>query len=163
MKTPAGSEAERAREYALLLLSYRERTEKEMAERLKRKGFPPEAVAATVADCQRLGLVDDERFARLFVQERARLNPRSARLIGAELGKRGVSGEVAARALSAEFVPGREEEMAADLARRASLRLRGVDPAAARRRLWAYLARRGFSPDQIAAAVKAVAEEKQPM
>ena len=163
MKPPAGSEAERAREYALLLLSYRERTEKEMGERLKRKGFTPATVAATVADCQRLGLIDEERFARLFVRERARFNPRSAGLIGAELGKRGISREVAARALSAEFVPGREEEMAAALARRAAGRLRGVEPAAARRRLWAYLARRGFSPEQIAAAVKAVAEEKQPM
>ena len=64
MKTPAGGEAERVREYALLLLSYRERTEKEMTERLGRKGFPPAAVAATVADCRRLGLIDDERFAR---------------------------------------------------------------------------------------------------
>ncbi len=162
MARSESGEAEKARDYALLLLSYRERTEKEMAERLKRKGFPPAAVAAAVADCQRLGLIDDERFARLFVQERARLNPRSARLIGAELGRKGVSGEVAARALLAEFVPGREEEMAADLARRAAFRLRGIDPEAARRRLWAYLARRGFSPEQIAAAVKTAAEEKPP-
>lgn len=156
---PAGSEAEKARDYALLLLSYRERTEKEMAERLRRKSYPAETASALIADFKRLGLLDDERFARLYVQERARLNPRSARVIGMELARKGISREIAEKALSGEFVAGREEEMAAELVRRAASRLRGAPPEAAKRRLWAYLARRGFAPGQIAAAVKAAGEE----
>jgi regulatory protein len=160
MALSGSGEAEKARDYALLLLSYRERTEKEMAERLQRKNYPAETAAAVIADFKRLGLLDDERFARLYVQERARLNPRSARLIGMELGKKGVSREIAEKALRAEFVAGREEEMAAAVVRRAASRLRGVESETAKRRLWAYLARRGFTPGQIAAAVKAAAEEK---
>jgi len=156
---PAGKEAEKARDYALLLLSYRERTEKEMEERLRRKAYPEETAAALIADFKRLGLLDDERFARLYVQERARLNPRAARMIGRELARKGVDPEIAGKALSGEFVAGREEEMAAELVRRGRARLRGVSPEAAQRRLWAYLARRGFSPEQIVSAVKRAGEE----
>lgn len=158
MARSESGEAEKAREYALLLLSYRERTEKELLERLLRKKYPSAVATPVIADLKRLGLVDDERFARLYVQERARLHPRSAGAIGGELARRGISREIAEKALLGEFVPGREEEMAAELVRRAASRLRGVPPEAAKRRLWGYLARRGFSPGQIAAAVQAAGE-----
>jgi len=161
VKSTTDGDAEKARDYALLLLSFRERTRHEMEERLLRKKFPAPTAAMVVADLERVGLLDDERFARLYVQERVRLQPRAARLIGRELLKKGVSREIIDQAIGSEIGAGREEEMAVELARRASARLRGIEPEAAKRRLWAFLARRGFSPEQIISALKAAGEKDE--
>lgn len=66
---------------ALRLLTARERSEQELAERLKVKGFPEEVTWEAIIRCRELGYLSDERFARC----RARQLLESGRAVGKKL------------------------------------------------------------------------------
>jgi len=69
-----------AHDRALNLLSYRDRSRRELERRLLRAGFEPEEIAEALEGLSLAGLVDDERFARAVVEEEAgrRLSGRRA-------------------------------------------------------------------------------------
>lgn len=140
----------KAREAALGLLSFRARTASELRRRLLRKEFPEEVVDACVADLEERGMVDDSSFAEMFVRDRVRFRPRGARRLAQELRAKGVDMETAADAIGE--VMEREEVSELDLAREAVAkwsRRPGEDPQRARRRLYGFLARRGFGGDTV--------------
>ena len=111
------AEAPRARERALQLLEYRERSVAELTRKLRDSGYGAALVLATVARCAELGLVDDERFAEVWVRSRTSAGHGSRR-IRRELAEKGVSPDVIAIALGRECTP--EQELA-----RARAALRG--------------------------------------
>ncbi len=141
-----GEELRRAWESALRILTYRERSRKELKDRLLGKKYSPEAVSATIEKLERLELLDDEKFARLWVNSRINFKPRSAWLIERELREKGIEPETARAILEELLPPDREREAARQLAEGRIRHYRGQTPEAARRKLFAYLARRGFSP-----------------
>ncbi len=116
---------------------------------------------AEVEEFARRGLVDDERFARAWVQSRLRHRPRSAALIRLELLRKGVTSEIARKVLREEVSSETEGTMARRLARRRVAAYRGDDRESARRKLAAYLARRGFSYSIISAALAEVFKEDE--
>ncbi len=164
-----GDEAFRARQAALDLLSHRARTAAELARRLARKGFGLAIADACVRDLVQEGLVRDDEFAETFVRDRVRSRPRSARRLVQELSARGVDRALAGDAVEAVF---RDQQLSeADLARRAAQAWwrRNVGARAApgagsdeglrlKRRLWGYLARRGFGADVIRTIAAALFE-----
>ena len=149
----------KAKDAALSLLSYRARTAAELTRRLKRKGYGEEVAEETVDRLGELGMVDDAAFAESFVRDRVRLRPQGRRRMKGELRAKGVDAETAEAAI-AEVMAG-EETCEVELARAAAARWKprsGEEPAAARRRLHGFLARRGFGGD----AVRTVLREKIP-
>jgi regulatory protein len=147
----------KAKDAALSLLSYRARTAAELTRRLKRKGYGEEVAEETVGRLGELGMVDDAAFAESFVRDRVRLRPQGRRRMKGELRAKGVDAETADAAI-AEVLAG-EETSELELARAAAARWKprsGEEPAAARRRLHGFLARRGFGGD----AVRTVLREK---
>jgi regulatory protein len=147
----------KARDAALSLLSHRARSAAELTRRLRRKGYGDEVAEETVGRLGELGMVDDAAFAESFVRDRVRLRPQGKRRMASELRARGVDAETASAAIGE--VMAREDATELDLARAAAARWKprpGEDPARARRRLHAFLARRGFGGD----AVRAVLSEK---
>jgi regulatory protein len=142
-------ESARALVYAYKLLAYRQRSVKELRDRLKRRGFGPRSVDNALAELSRLGYVDDAALARTLgveAGERKLLGEAGARRF---LMGRGVSRETADEALR-DY---EEEPAAARLVERKRGSFRGVPPEVARRRLLGYLRRRGFSGDTIKKAV----------
>ncbi len=55
--------AGKARSYALTLLRYRDRSENELRERLRRKGFLPEDIDDVLDNFRAAGLLDDRSYA----------------------------------------------------------------------------------------------------
>jgi regulatory protein len=132
---------ERAYERALNFLSYRPRSEAEVRRNLHKKNVEDEVVEVVVERLTRAGLLDDREFARYWVENRLQFNPRGARALRQELWQRGVPASIIADTLA-----GLDEEAAARKAADAGARrLAHLEPRDFRRRLWAYLARRGFS------------------
>ena len=133
-----------AKDRALRLLGVRDRSRRELERRLAQAGFEPDAVASALDDLTRAGLIDDDRFASQVVAhaERGRLAGKRA-VMSSLLGK-GVDRRTAERA--AARLEDTEEARAQALAERQVARLRGLDPAAAFRRLSGLLLRRGFPP-----------------
>lgn len=94
---------------ALRLLAARALSERELADRLQRRGFSPEAVAGEVARLREAGLLDDVRLARALCADFLRRGFGRKRLAAA-LGRRGVAAEAARQALAE--VSAQDEEAA---------------------------------------------------
>jgi regulatory protein len=127
-------------EAALRLLAMSPRSEKELRDRLKKRGFRKAAVEAAVTRVTEMGYVNDAAYAKFFVEARQSSTPRSRRALAFELGRKGVDREVAAESV--------EEVSDADAAYRAAQRrLRSFakfDRVTFTRRLGAFLGSRGF-------------------
>jgi regulatory protein len=126
---------------AFRLVSYRPRSEKELRDRLRRRGFPEANVTAAVDRMKELRLVDDAAFAASWVESRDRTGPRSRRLLSSELRSKGVSGAIANDASSVVDEP----EAAYRAASRRAANLAGRPFEDFRRKVGEYLLRRGFS------------------
>jgi len=133
---------------ALELLSFRARSESELEDRLRRAGHSPAAATSALERCRELGYVDDHAFALAHVRDRLRLRPKGRRALRSELYRKGVDRDLAEAAIEEAFEESKldETDLARRLAARRARKPGGVEPAAARRRLAAYLSRRGFPP-----------------
>lgn len=125
---------------ALNLLGYRARSEAEVRERLSRHGYAAPTVGAVVGRLGELGYLDDEEFARQKAREKARKY--GPRRVTAELARSGVGRELAEEVVSEEFAGRSELE---DARRAAARRYNGAGSEAEARRVYGFLARRGYS------------------
>jgi SOS response regulatory protein OraA/RecX len=133
---------------AVRLLAARRLSKAGLARKLRERGFAPQAVAEAVAVCERKGFVDDHAFARLHVMstlERKAVGP--ARLLR-ELVVRGIEPELA-RAVVEESGAGTSEHV-----QRALSRLEALRPGERPDRVARRLTRLGFTPAQIARALR---------
>jgi regulatory protein len=96
------AELAQARERALRLLGYRERSEKELRTRLRDDGYPQTVVHRVSARMVETGLLDDERFARSWARARATGGYGPSR-VSRELGDKGVDTELIAEAVREAF------------------------------------------------------------
>jgi regulatory protein len=152
------AEAEhRTYEAALSLISYRPRSEGELRQRLLRKGLPEAAIGVALDRLRRSGLVNDEQFARAWVEGRgAGAGGRGKSLLSAELRAKGVAPDLISGA-----VDGRDDESRAfQAARPRAARLSGLDYEAFRRRLSGFLQRRGFGYGVTNTVVRALWQER---
>ena len=141
---------------ALHYLSYRPRSQSEMRERLKRRGFDADSIEAVLTRLSEQGLVDDVAFAQFWKDNRQSFSPRSQWLIKSELRRKGVA---------ADIIDGLVDESDDDdSAYRAALGKAGSLPLSDRegfrRRLGYYLKRRGFSYDVINHTVERLWQER---
>jgi regulatory protein len=125
---------------ALNLLGYRARSEGEVRERLSRHGYATATIEAVVGRLGELGYLDDEEFARQRAREKARKY--GPRRVSAELAKSGIGRELAAEVVAEEFAGRSELE---DARRAAARRYNGTGSEAEARRVYGFLARRGYS------------------
>jgi regulatory protein len=131
---------------ALAMLAARPRAARDLERMLVRKGEPAEHVAAAIARLVTLGILDDAQYARQFIRAKISGAGLSRRRLQSELWRRGVARDVIDAAL-AEVLVEDEVDEAAQIARVAEKKLRtlrSADPATTRRRLYAFLARRGY-------------------
>lgn len=160
----AGDVAARAYDAALRLLAARGRARAELADRLRRKGYEDELVDRTLARLTEQGYLDDVAFAEAWVRDRVRLKPKGRRALESELRRKGVSDRDAHAAIDAVLVDEEVDEHA--LARTAAegwarRNLRGAPLSdrermlVLRRKLYGFLARRGFGGE----AARAAADE----
>lgn len=140
----AADERRRAYDAALNLLSYRPRAELELRRRLVRKGLSASACDWAIERLRGAGLVDDEAFARAWLESRGGgAAAKGSRLLRSELRAKGVT--AAAIDAAADSTSGLDDEAAAMAAASArAARLRGLEYDEFRRRLGGFLQRRGF-------------------
>jgi regulatory protein len=126
-----------ARERALQLLGYRERSCAELRQRLLDNGYPAGVVDGVVGRFCEVELVDDARFASAWVRSRVSAGY-GRRRVARELAEKGVDDDIIQSAL--------DEEMGGDEVSRArdSLRGRTARDAKERERLIRRLVSRGF-------------------
>ncbi len=179
-KLHAAEEEQRVYEAALNFLSYRPRSGREVEMRLRKKGYTPAQIDSALVRLRKQGLVDDREFSRFWINNRQTFSPRGPRLLRSELRQKGVpqdivdemmaeyQGEQAERAeeaaeVAAEYgiadeepAPGSNVATALALARKRMRLVSNLDPLTQKRRLSAFLARRGYGYDTIDAVLRRV-------
>ncbi len=144
--------ADKAVSYAYRLFSIRPRSEKELRDRLFRKGFGSATVHDVISLLKEKNIIDDFKFARLWVESRMRTNPKGDMLLRKELRMKGISASIIEKVLS-EKESG-EGSLARTLAGQRLESLKKLPKEKARKKLFDFLARRGFDFDVIEDTVK---------
>ncbi|MGB2698024.1 MAG: RecX family transcriptional regulator [Candidatus Zixiibacteriota bacterium] len=143
----------KAKEAALSLLSYRARSENEISQKLKKKGYDQNSIKEVIADLKRVNLLDDYEFACLWIKDRLRNRPRGVALLRQELKRKGIEKESIEKALD-EFYPEESEpKIASELIRKRQKRYQSLDKKLARKRMSDFLLRRGFSYEVVKEAI----------
>jgi len=142
----------KARSYAFLLLKYRQRSEKEISDRLKKKNFSEELIKETIVFLQEKKFIDDLAFSRAWIRERL-AHSIGPRRLKQELKSKGISKEIIENNLRQAQESYSEAETVRELAASRLGRMKNLEPGIAKRRLYAYLLRRGFSPDIVIDAI----------
>ncbi len=133
-----------ARKILLDTLTGQARSRAELEQRLARKKVPDDVAGRLLDRFEQVGLVDDEAFARSWVQSRQSGKGLARRALAQELRRKGVDDDTA-RTVLEEVDPDDEEQAARALVRRKLRSLAAVDRDTAIRRLSGLLARKGYS------------------
>lgn len=153
-------QARKARSVAMDYLGYRARSEHEVRQKLLCSGFTDEVADDVLARLRELGYLDDRAYARSYVTARFRTRGYGPRRLRSDLMRRGL-----ARHVIDDVLAGLEEEedlldAARQHARKRWPRLaREPDAYARRRKLTAYLLRRGFTHDTVRRVVEELEAE----
>jgi len=146
---------EKARVSALRWLSQRSMSRARLGSRLQRYQLAASDRVALLDELEARGLINDAAFAEGVAETKLSREPVALDGLVDALRKRGIDEETA-RAAASGAVSGRDQ--ASDARELAARRLRslppGLDDAARRRRLFAYLARRGFDEEAALQAVE---------
>lgn len=143
---------QRAKKYAFLLLKFRLRSEREIYQRLKRKKFPEEIIQQTLSFLKDKRFIDDNFFAKAWIQARIK-KPLGFRRIKQELKLKGLDKEIIDSQISEIRKNYAEEDIVRKISKARFNKMGNIDPKKAKRRIFAYLVRRGFSPEAISDAI----------
>jgi len=136
-------------------LSYRPRSEFELRERLRRRGFADDSIRAVLDKLKEQGLMDDIKFAQFWKDNRETFSPRSQWLTKLELRRKGVAEDIIDQTTDAIDDNSSAYRLALSKARNLPLSDRQVF----RRRLGDYLKRRGFGYGVISKTVEQLWQE----
>ncbi len=155
----AGKSENEAKEAALRFLSFRRRTEKEIKDKLRQKGFDTKVIRSTIEKLKSYDLVNDYEFATAWIKERLAYKPRGRRLLRQELWKKGIQKDVIDRAI--EELCRDEDQSALEVLEKAKKRYQMLEPRVARRRMYGLLMRRGFSYDAAKQAMERLTQRPE--
>jgi regulatory protein len=141
---------------AVRFLRYRPRSEFEVRERLRHRGFDNQIIELTIATLKEKKLIDDQAFARFWVENRDSFSPRSQYMLKLELRQKGLASDIIEQIVAQTD----DTEGAYQAARRKSHSLSHLDYDNFYRRLCQYLQRRGFGYGIIPKVVTQVWNER---
>ena len=150
-----GNQLERCFKAATRYLGYRPRSEPELRERLRRRGFSADDIGAVIAKLKRMRLVDDAAFAEFWKDNRESFSPRSKSLTRLELKQKGISEDI----IESTIATIDDEDSAYRAATSKARSLSRSDYESFRRRLGGYLQRRGFNYGVVEKTIKRVWQE----
>ncbi len=156
-KLQAEDARERAMQQAMLFLSYRARSEKEIRQNLSKHEIPEAVIEETLEKLRQNGFANDKQFASAWVENRSTFRPRGRRALTLELRQKGIDDSTIESAL--EDID--EETLAYEAGLKKARKLKGIALSSSKGLEWSefrkktseFLARRGFSYSVIAPIV----------
>lgn len=142
---------------ALNFLAYRPRSEGEIRRKLQQGHYPEATIEQVLAKLRDWHYVDDEDFARRWIENRSAHRPRGSRLLAQELKGKGIAQDVMTEALDEADLDEGADALA--LARQRARQLHDLEPAVRERRLTGFLARRGYGFDIIRPVLETLRED----
>ena len=145
-------EFEKGKQIAYRFLSYRPRSKKEVERKLKEKKISGENIVSIISLLEKNNYLNDREFTLNWIRCRMENRPLGRRSLEYELREKGVDSEIIKDSLDEVYTGEFDEyEVAVRLAEKkiSSLNKRKIEDNIAKRRLFSYLHRKGFSYDTI--------------
>src|SRR5680860_285549 len=124
---------------AISLLASRPRSEREISDRLRRKSFDAPTIEAVLEKLRESKYLDDDAFARFWVENRTSFRPRGEMALRQELRAKGIDREIVDETIAEAGID--DLAMAIDLAQRKAGSMEHLDDATRHRRLIGFLQR----------------------
>ncbi len=149
---------------ALDLLSARPYSIRQLRRKLIQKEIPAGEVDAVIERLVAAGLLDDSRYALAYARSKLLGQGASARRIGQDLTRRGVSTEISREAIASVIDEENVDTRAvlAKVARKKLASMGELEPVVLKRRLFAFLARRGYDINEIRDTMAALGKDAAP-
>ena len=147
--------AKRAHNVSLHALSGKSHSVAEMREKLQARELPEEAIESELEELSRVGLLDDDALASDLVERYGTRDRLARRAVEQKLRARKLPQGVIEHAL-AELESDAEGGLAEEAARERLRKMVSLAPGVAKRRLYCYLQRKGFSSGDISEAIAQV-------
>ncbi|MCQ9207973.1 MAG: RecX family transcriptional regulator [Omnitrophica bacterium] len=151
---PQAKELIKAKDYVYKLLSYCQRSTREVKERLRKKGFNPAVTRKTIKYLSEINYLNDQEFAKSWIRSKMQSSPVGRAVLRYQLRQKGITEEVLEQALGELSSHYDEFRVAKKLVASRRLRYKGLkDQKKLKKRLYDYLRRRGFSSETILQAI----------
>ena len=138
---------------ALEFLSYRPRSEKEVRDKLATKKVEPDIIGKIISKLKEKKFIDDEEFAKGWIESRLRFKPRSSRLIKLELKQKGIDPEIIN---NLQLTINSDLESAKKLVEKRIERLKNLPKQEIYQKLGRFLASKGFNWDTIKKSIDGI-------
>ncbi len=134
---------------AAYYITFKDRTEKEIKDKLKEKGYSSPDIEESIDKLKRYGYLNDENYTLSYIK--SNINKKGARLISMELAQKGIAREIISEQF--EDVDIDEVGIIEDVLFR---RYRNLDISdeAQKRKVFGYFIRRGFKHESISKAIR---------
>lgn len=138
------------KDYAVKLLGFCDRSEKEIREKILKKGYSEEECEEAISFCREYGYINDERYAAHFVHDAVELKKWGKTRIRMELKCKGVADEIV------DIVLGEIENETDILKSEMERRFKDSDfsDPKIKSKVFGYFARRGYKPSDIFRAME---------
>jgi regulatory protein len=147
---------EKAVGYIFRLLKFRERSERELIAKLKRRKYSLDVINRTIQYLKKTGLVNDAHFARAWVSTRMALKPSGPFKLKYELKEKGINSQIIEEVLNSLKKKYDLRKVALNLAKKKISTSKIKDKNKLKRRLYDYLKRRGFSTEIILSCMQEI-------
>lgn len=131
-----------------MLLKFRLRSENEIRQRLKRKKFAADIVESTISFLKENKFIDDKYFAKIWIESGIK-RPLGIRRLRQELRMKGIDKEIIDTQINEIKKSYSEEDIVTNITQDKLNKIKGIEPQKAKKRVYAYLLRRGFSPEVV--------------
>ncbi len=153
-------ELSKAKSYVYRILARRMYTIREIRDKLVERGYVGKIIEDVIATLERYGYLNDRTYAQEWIESRMRSKPKGKIALRQELERKGIDRSIIEDALSQVFDQSKETEMAMDLAFRKIRSYQADDPVAAKRKLQAFLLRRGFDFETVKDVIEQVIDRE---
>ncbi|MDO4942025.1 MAG: regulatory protein RecX [Lachnospiraceae bacterium] len=140
----------RAKEKALSLLQYRNRTKKELSQKLLQNGYPQDIIERVMFFLDEYHLIDDEAYTRSFIELNSRR--KSRRQMEHDLSLKGITKEMFMRIWEEQEDDPEERSLKEQIEKR--VRVKGMIDDKNFQKFFSYFARKGYSPAMICRLLK---------
>jgi regulatory protein len=136
---------QRCMDAAFNFLSYRPRSEMEVKQRLRRRGFSQEIIEKVIYKLKKKAFINDAEFVRYWLENRAEFNPKGRTILKIELKQKGIRRDL----LNDMLGDVNEENNAYRAALKKSHVLKNLEYDEFKSRMFTYLKWRGFGYEVI--------------
>jgi regulatory protein len=125
-------------------LNYKPRTEKEIRKKLKEKKISESSIAKIITILKDLKYLDDNQYAKQYLEEKLANNPKGKRVIAMKLAEKGINREVIKSVVDTSYNEETEIKKAKELLAKYLKKVRAKSGLDKRQKCYRYLLSRGF-------------------